>query len=143
MIQPKIEITGLSEFNHFLRSSLPDEVRPLVIRQIARRPALKAVQEARRLQPIGDTGKTASTIGIMRVANPMQTWVEVGYKGRSLGNIYTSRNLIVRYKRGTIKGFPWIFQRAGDNIQGEAMNDMGKDITNVLVRAFRKRGYSR
>lgn len=95
------------------------------------------------MQPIGDSGRTASTIGILRVANPMQTWVEVGYKGRSLGHIYTSKSLIVRYKRGTLKGFPWIFQRAGDNIQGEAVNDMGKDITNILVRAFRKRGYAR
>lgn len=143
MIQPKIEIQGLSEFNQFLRTSLPDEVRPIIIRGIARKPALKAVQEARRLQPIGETGETARTIGILRVRNPRQTWVEVGYKGRSLGHIYTSKNLIYRYKRGTLKGFPWLFQRAGDNIQGVAMNDMKTDITNVLVRAFRKRGFSR
>lgn len=143
MVNPKIEIQGLSEFNQFLRHSLPDEVRPMVIRGIARRPALKAVQEARRLQPIGDTGQTARTIGILRVRNPRQTWVEVGYKGRSLGHIYTSRPLIVRHKRGTLKGFPWIFQRAGDNIQDVARNDMKQDITNIMVRAFRRRGFAR
>jgi hypothetical protein len=147
MVQPKIEIQGLAEFNRFLQTQVPDEVRPLVIRGIARKPALKAVQEARRLQPIGDTGVTARTIGILKVRDQKQTWVEVGYKGRSLGHIFTTPKKqiqwVVRQKRGRIKTFMWLFQRAGDNIQGIAMRDMKNDITNVLVRAFKRSGFAR
>lgn len=147
MIQPKIEIQGLSEFNRFLSTTVPDEVRPSIIRGIARKPALRAVQEARRLQPIGETGVTARTIGILRVANPRQTWVEVGYKGRSLGHIFTTPKkqlqYVVRKNRGRIKTFMWLFERAGQNISDVARNDIKTDITNILVRAFRRRGYSR
>jgi hypothetical protein len=147
MVQPKIEIQGLQDFNRFLQTQVPDEVRPMIIRNIARKPALKAVQEARRLQPIGDTGVTARTIGILKVRDQKQTWVEVGYKGRSLGHIFTTPKKqvqwVVRQKRGRIKTFMWLFQRAGDNIQGIAMRDMKNDITNVLVRAFKRSGFAR
>lgn len=147
MVQPKIEIQGLAEFNRFLQTQVPNEVRPMIIRNIARRPALKAVQEARRLQPIGETGITARTIGILKVRDQKQTWVEVGYKGRSLGHIFTTPKKqiqwVVRRKRGRIKTFMWLFQRAGDNIQGIARRDMKNDITNVLVRAFKRSGFAR
>lgn len=147
MIQPRIEIQGLSEFNHFLKSTLPDEVRPSVIRAIARKPALKAVRVARALQPIGDTGQTARTIGILKVSNTQQTWVEVGYKGRSLGHIFTTPRKqlewVVRRGRGKIKTFMWLFKRAGDTISSEASRDMSTDITNVMVRAFKRKGFAR
>lgn len=147
MIQPKIEIQGLSEFNRFLSTQVPNEVRPSIIRGIARKPALKAVYEARRLQPIGETGQTARTIGILRVRDQRQTWVEVGYKGRSLGHIFTTPKkqleYVVRRKRGRIKTFMWLFERAGQNISSVARNDIKTDITNILIRAFRRKGYSR
>jgi hypothetical protein len=150
MIQPKIEIKGLSEFNRFLSTTIPDEVRPSIIRGIARKPALKAVHEARRLQPVGDTGQMARTIGILRVANPRQTWVEVGYKGRSKGHIFTTPKKQLEYVRHTkkkdkwkIKTFMWLFERAGQNISDVARNDIRTDITNIMVRAFRRKGYAR
>lgn len=150
MIQPKIEIQGLSEFNRFLSTTVPNEVRPSIIRGIARKPALKAVHEARRLQPVGDTGQMARTIGILRVKDPRQTWVEVGYKGRSKGHIFTTPKkqlLVVRHTRKKdrwkINTFMWLFERAGQNISSVARNDIKSDITNILVRAFRRRGFSR
>ena len=150
MVNPKIEIQGLSEFNRFLKTTVPDEVRPTIIRAIARKPALKAVHEARRLQPVGETGVMASTIGILRVKDPRQTWVEVGYKGRSKGHIFTTPKKQLQFVRHTsktdkwkIQTFMWLFQRAGDNISSVARNDIKTDITNILVRAFRRRGFSR
>ena len=135
-----IEILGLEKLKTAL-SAMPEEMRPYVLREISRGPAQKAVVEARRLQPIGETGQTARTIGILRVKNPRQTWVEVSYKGRSLGHIYTSAESITRRGRGTIKGFPSIFKEAGENIRSGAVIEMKKDLTKVFVRGMKKFGY--
>ncbi len=136
----KIEIVGLDTFRRAL-NSLPSEVRPPVLRDLARKPATRAANEARRLQPIGNTGQTARTIGIQKVRNSKQPYVEVGYRGRSLGNIYTSGETITRHGRGTIKGFPQLFHRAGDLVLSSALSEMKIDITKVLVRGMRKYGY--
>lgn len=138
-----IEIVGLAELDRALRGVVNDDMRPMVIREIARKPAQKAVIVARRIQPIGDTGKTAQTIGILRVKNARQNFVEVGYRGRSLGHIYTSAESIVRYKRGTIKGFPSIFKQAGEQIGDVIRKDLRVDLTSVFVRGMRRRGYGR
>jgi hypothetical protein len=92
------------------------------------------------LQPIGNTGQTAKTIGILRVKNLNQTFNEVGYRGRSLGHIYTSGNIIRRSKRGIVKGFPWLFSTAGQQMASSGRSEMKADITKVFVRAFKKRG---
>eukprot|EP00919_Chromeraceae_sp_WS-2016_P068471 GHVR01162162.1.p1 GENE.GHVR01162162.1~~GHVR01162162.1.p1 ORF type:complete len:142 (-),score=10.42 GHVR01162162.1:180-605(-) len=136
-----IEIVGVDKFR-FALGSLPGECRPVVCRQVANKPAQYAAAEARRMQPIGSTGKTARTIGILRVRNAQQPYVEVNYKGRSLGHIYTSGTTITRSGRGSVKGFPNIFHRAGDNVRGKAQREMKVDMTNILVRALKKYGYS-
>lgn len=136
-----IEIKGLDRLRLAL-NSVPQEIRPMVLRAIATKPAQRAAAEARRLQPIGDTGRTARTIGILKVKNPNQTFVEVNYKGRSLGHIYTSAESITRRGRGTIKGFPKLFHWAGDVVRDSAKKEMKVDVTKVMVRGLRKFGYT-
>ncbi len=138
----KIEIMGVDRFRTAL-NSLPSEVRPLILRQVATKPAQRAAAVARRLQPIGETGRTARTIGIMKVRNGNQPYVEVNYKGRSLGHIYTSGETITRTKRGTVKGFPNIFHKAGGEIRTSAMREMNVDVTRILVRGLKKFGYTK
>lgn len=137
-----IEILGLDKLKDTIRNVVPTEMRPMLLRELSRKPATKAANIARQLLPIGDTGKTAKTIGILKIRNPKDTWVEVGFRGRSLGHIYMSGNIITRRKRGQVKGFPWLFRKTG----AESMSlrgDMKVDITKVFVRAFKKRGIGR
>lgn len=134
-----IEIQGLDRLQMAFRN-MPYEMRPMVLREISRKPANRAALRARQLQPIGDTGRTAQTIGIVRVKNPNQTWVEVGYRGRSLGHIYLSRDVITRRGRGSIKGFPWLFTRAGNELSSIIKTELKVDLTKVFIRGFKKYG---
>jgi len=138
----KVEIIGLNRLQSGLKS-VPQEMRPMVLREIARKPAQRAAVIARQLQPIGDTGATGRTIGTRRVVNPRQTFVEVGYRGRSLGHIYISAPLIHRRGRGTIKGYPFLFRKAGENMKASGRAELKVDLTKVFVRAFKKRGIGR
>ena len=138
----KVEILGLDKVKACF-NSLSDDMRPYALRDLARKPALRAANIARQMQPIGDSGATAKTIGILKVKNTKQPYVEVDYRGRSLGHIYTSGDTISRKNRGTIKGFPRLFTRAGEAIGTSGKADMKADITKVFVRAFRKRGVGR
>lgn len=138
----KVEIIGLDRLKNVLKM-VPDDMRPMVLRDIARKPALRGSQIARTLQPIGDTGQTAKTIGVLRVKNSKQPYVEVGYRGRSLGHIYTSGQTISRKNRGTIQGFPWLFKKVGDQLDASGRAELKADLTKVFVRAFKKRGVGR
>ena len=131
-----IEITGIDDIRRAL-NSLPESVRPYVLRQIAQKPAQRAVVEARRLQPIGETGATTRRIGILRIKYSNQTVVEVAYKG-GLGNIYTSAETISRSGRGSVKGFPTLFKKAGENIRSVAESEMKVDVTAVMVRSMKR-----
>lgn len=136
----KIEIQGLERLKGML-NGLRAEMRPAVLREIARKPATKAAGIARNLQPIGATGATARTIGIMKVKNAKWTFVEVGYRGRSLGNIYLSAPTITRQNRGTIKGFPWLFKRAGENLMTSGKIELKTDMSKFMGRIMRRHGY--
>jgi hypothetical protein len=138
----KVEIVGLDKLK-MVFGSMREEMRPYVLRDLARKPATRAASIARTLQPIGDTGATAKTIGVLRVKDNRQPYVEVDYRGRSLGHIYTSGQTITRKNRGTIKGFPKLFTRAGDQIKERGKAEMERDVTKVFVRAFRNRGVGR
>jgi hypothetical protein len=116
-------------------------MQPAILREIARKPASMASSIARQLQPIGDTGATGRTIGVRKVSNPRQTYVEVGYRGRSLGNIYMSGERISRRKRGTVKGFPWLFRRTGEQVRSAGKRELKADIGKLIGRSLRKRGY--
>lgn len=135
-----IEIQGLDKLQQALRG-VNQEFRPYILRTIATKPARKAVMAAKHLQPIGETGQTAGTINVLRPRNHAQTWVEVGYKGRSLGHIYTSGETIVRHKRGTLKGFPTLFKRAGEQVGSVILKELSVDLTSLFVRYMRRRGY--
>ena len=135
-----VEIQGLDRLNAVFKN-MPNEMRPYVLRAIATKPAQRAALRARQLQPIGNSGVTARTIGIRRVKNTSQPFVEVGYRGRSLGHIFASRDRITRFKRGTIKGFPWIFKRAGQELGDSMRKEMNVDLTKVFVRGFKKYGF--
>lgn len=134
-----VEIQGLDKLKTVL-NALPEDFRPYLLRDLARKPANRATSAARQLQPIGDTGTMAKTIGVLRVKNQKQPFVEVGYRGQSLGHIYTSGERITRKKRGTVKGFPWLFTKAGLQIGNSARAEMKADVTKVFVRAFKRRG---
>lgn len=138
----KVEIIGLDKIKNVI-NMVPNDMRPMVLRDLARKPALRGGQIARQLQPIGDTGATAKTIGVLKVKNSKQPFVEVGYRGRSLGHIYTSGESISRKNRGTVKGFPWLFKKAGDQLDASGRAEMKADITKVFVRAFKNRGVGR
>lgn len=137
----KIEILGLEKLKHALSRGLPSDMTPIVLRDIARKPASRASSLARQLQPIGNTGATARTIGLRKVSNPRQTFVEVGYRGRSLGHIYMSAPIIMRHKRGTVKGFPWLFKSTGEKLRASGRAELKADISKVIGRSLRKRGY--
>lgn len=136
-----VEIVGLEKLKNAF-SSLPDDLRPAILREIARNPATSAARTARQLMPIGDTGATAKTIGTLKVKNSKQTFVEVGFRGRSLGHIYMSGTLIRRRGRGVVKGFPWLFTRTGTAIKTSGKSELKADLSKVIARGFRKRGYS-
>lgn len=138
----KVEILGLDRLKGVL-NALPNDMRPYLLRDLARKPANRASGIARQLQPIGDTGATAKTIGVIKVKNSKQPFVEVGYRGRSLGHIYISGERISRKNRGTVKGFPWLFKKTGDQIGSSARAEMKADVTKVFVRAFKNRGVGR
>ncbi len=138
----RVELVGASRLTSALHGLVSDDMRPMVLREIARRPAMKAANIARHLMPIGDTGKTAKTIGILKVKNPKWTFVEVGFRGRSLGHIYMSGAEIRRQKRGTVRGFPWLFEKTGQNAQG-LKGEMRVDVTKLFVKSFQKRGLGR
>lgn len=137
-----VEIIGADELKAVLRDMVPYDLRPPVLREIARKPANKAANIARQLMPIGDTGRTAKTIGTLKVKNPKATYLEVGFRGQSLGHIYMSAPLIKRRKRGTVKGFPWLFNRTGEITSGLKIN-LATDMTKAFVKAFRRRGLGR
>lgn len=137
-----VEILGLDKLKRAIKDVVPSDMRPMVLREIAKKPAMKAANVARQLLPIGDTGATARTIGIMKVRNPRWTFVEVGFRGRSLGHIYMSGTVIRRRKRGSVKGFPWLFEKTGQSAQG-FKGDMKVDVTKLFVRAFKRRGIGR
>ncbi len=137
-----VELLGADKLIRVLKELTTDDMRPFVLREIARRPAMKAAQIARNLMPIGETGETARTIGILKVKNPKWTFVEVGFRGRSLGHIYMSGAVIRRQKRGSVKGFPWLFEKTGTASQG-LRGAMKVDVTKVFVRAFKRRGLGR
>lgn len=136
----KVEIQGLEKLKQVLRA-IPDDMRPSVLREIAKKPASRAASISRQMQPIGDSGATAKTIGMLRVRSQRQPYQEVGYRGRSLGHIYTSGTTISRRGRGVIKGFPWLFRKAGDTIASSAKAEMKADLTKLFIRSFKKRGY--
>lgn len=133
---PNIEIVGLDRLVNGIRS-IPNDLRPFVIRGIAAKPAQRAARKARTLLPIGDSGKTASSIGVLRVRNPKQTYVEVGFRGRSVGYIYISKDTIHRANRGDVKGFPWLFRRAGESL-GEIKREMAYDFSQLFARTFKR-----
>ena len=136
----KIEIQGLDKLKSALKS-LPRDLQPMILRDIARKPAQRAAQVARQLQPIGDSGATGRTIGVRKVSNPRQTYVEVGYRGRSLGHIYMSGPTITRSKRGSVKGFPWLFKTTGEQVRASGKSMLKADLSKVIGRSLRKRGY--
>lgn len=135
-----VEIQGLDRLKGAFMN-MPNEMRPYVLRDIAKKPANRAASRARQLQPIGESGVTARTIGLLRVKNSAQPYVEVGYRGRSLGHIFLSRDRITRFKRGTIKGFPWLFKRAGQELGDSMRKEMKVDLTRVFIRGFKKYGF--
>lgn len=136
-----VEIQGLEQLKRAL-SSLPQEMKAPVLRDISRTPAAKAASIARKLFPYGSSGKTVRTIGVLKVKNTRQTFVEVGFRGRSLGYIYISKSVIQRKKRGSVKGTPWLFHRSGDMIAGEATRGLRTDLGKVMARHFKKFGYA-
>lgn len=138
----KVEILGLEKVRAAFKGAGMD-LTPYVLRDMARKPAIRGANIARHLQPIGESGATAKTIGVTRVKNPKQPFVEVGYRGRSLGHIYTSGETITRSKRGTVKGFPWLFKKAGDTLGASGRNELRVDLTKAFVRSFKSRGVGR
>ena len=137
----KVEIVGLDKLRNALSRGLPSDMTPYVLRELARKPAQSASKVARDLQPIGDTGETARTIGVRKVANAKQTFVEVGYRGRSLGHIFLSAPTISRRNRGVVKGFPWLFVRTGEAIKVSGKAELKKDMSLLIARGLKKRGY--
>jgi hypothetical protein len=137
----KVEIVGLNELKYALAKGLPSDMTPYVLREISRKPAQSASKVARDLMPIGETGATGRTIGVRKVNNQKQTFVEVGFRGRSLGHIYISADTISRRGRGTVKGFPWLFRRTGEAVKVSGKTELRKDIGVLIARSLKKRGY--
>jgi hypothetical protein len=142
MAQGQVEIIGLENLKAALTRSIPAELRPALLRAIATKPAQRAAAIARALFPYGSTGRTVRTIGVMKVKNAKQPYVEVGFRGQSLGYIYVSKAVITRKKRGSVKGTPWLFHRAGDRIEGTGKNEMKVDISRAIAKSLKKHGYA-
>jgi hypothetical protein len=141
MAQGKVEIIGLENLKAALKS-LPLEMRAPTLRAIATKPAQRAAAIARALFPYGKSGRTARTIGVMKVRDKRQPYVEVGFRGQSLGYIYVSKNVVTRKKRGSVKGVPWLFHRSGDRIEGGTKNELKVNLTRVMARQLKRYGYS-
>lgn len=137
----KVEIVGFEKLRYALSKGLPSDMQPFVLRELARKPAQSASKVARDFMPIGDTGATGRTIGVRKVANQKQTFVEVGFRGRSLGHIFISGETITRSKRGTIKGFPWLFRKTGEAVKVSGKAELKVDMSKLIARGLKKRGY--
>ena len=142
MAQGKVEILGLENLKAALTRSIPAELRPGLLRAIATKPAQRAAAIARALFPYGASGRTVRTIGVIKVKNAKQPYVEVGFRGQSLGYIYVSKSVIQRAKRGTIQGTPWLFHRAGDRIEAPGKQEMKVDMSRAIAKALKKHGYA-
>jgi len=137
-----VEIIGLDNLKAALNRSIPAELRPGILRAIATKPAQRGAAIARALFPYGNTGRTVRTIGVIKVKNPKQPYVEVGFRGQSLGYIYISAPVINRKKRGSVKGTPWLFGRAGDQIKSSGKSEMKVDMSRAIAKALKKHGYT-
>lgn len=139
-----VEIQGLDKLQETFRM-LPSELRPVILQAVARKAATPIVREARHLVP-QDTGKTAKSVGVLRVRNRMQPYVEVGFKGKSLGYIYLTgaknRHTKKGAYRGDIEKIPNPFHRAADHVGENVKKEMNLDLSKVIARALRKRGYT-
>jgi hypothetical protein len=136
----KIEIIGLKDLMKAF-DGLPKEIGPSVIRNIARKPANKVTSIARSLFKFIKTGYSKRTIGVKRVKDRMQPYLEVGIKGRSLVPIFIKgakgRKRKSGAKTGDIKPIGNIITEAAD--KGLMLNkEMAVDLSKHIARSLKR-----
>lgn len=141
-----IEIEGLDELR-ILFKKMPEEVDASVVRNIARKPANKIVSLARKLFTRKDSGASKRSIGILKVKNLKQKFLEIGIKGRSLAYIWMFWKGIERHKESTGAStgelkvpLGNVVQEAAGQLQSETMREMKIDITKTLAKAVKRYG---
>jgi hypothetical protein len=139
-----VEIQGLDKLKGVF-DRLPKELSASIIRNIARKASVPIIKEARHLVP-QDTGVTARSIGVLKVRHQLQPYVEVGFKGRSLGPIYLvgaqNRRKRSGASTGSVDKIPNPFHRAADSAGEQTKREMKLDIGKVIARYFRRKGYT-
>jgi hypothetical protein len=142
-----IEIEGLTELRKAFEG-IPKEVEASVVRNIARKPSNKIISVARHLLP-SDSGVTARSLGILKVKDRKQMFVELGIKaGRSLAYIYMFWKGHGRVKKtgestGKIKPTGNVIERAADKLRNTTMREMAVDISKVIAKAFKRHARKR
>jgi hypothetical protein len=139
-----VELIGLDKLKDTFKQ-LPKELRPILIQNVARKVSTPIVREARHLVP-QLTGRTAKSIGVLKVKNKMQPYVEVGFKGKSLGFIYLVGAPMRKKKSGastgSIQRIPNPFHRAADRVGAGVKREFNADIGRVIGKYLKRRGYT-
>jgi hypothetical protein len=136
-----IEVIGIKELNNVLLG-IPDAVAPSITRNILRKPANKIVSQARKDFKIKDTGATKRSIGLLKVRDRKQRFIEIGIKGRSLAWIFMlgAKN---RKKRsgantGSIKAIGNVIQIAAEKIKSQVMEMIAADHSKTIEKVLKK-----
>jgi ethanolamine utilization microcompartment shell protein EutL len=137
-----IQIEGLEELQRAFKN-VPEEVNASVIRNIARKPANKVVSLARKMFTIKKSGASKRSLGILKVKNNKQKFIEIGIKGRSLAYIFMFWKGMERKKKsgastGEIKPVGNVIQEAAGQLQSQVNKEISVDITKVIAKAIKR-----
>jgi hypothetical protein len=139
----KVELVGLDGLLRAFRK-MPEEVGASTVRNIARKPANKIVSLARKLFTVKKSGASKRSIGILKVKNLKQMYIEIGIKGRSLANIFMFWKGIERHKdstgasTGEIDGVGNVVQEAAGQLGDMATKEIAVDITKNLAKTLKR-----
>ena len=138
-----VELVGLKELQTAFKM-VPEEVNASVIRNIARKPANKIIAKARELvdylTPVTDGKKQ---IGVLRVKNVKQKFIEIGIKGKSWLYVFMFSKGQERHKdsgasTGVIKPVGNLIQEAAGQVDSEVLKEMQVDITKTIAKAIKR-----
>jgi len=136
-----IEIVGLDPLLKAFKG-LPKEFSGSIVRNIARKPANRIISTARHLFP-SDSGVTKRSLGILKVKDHKQMFIELGIKGRSLAYIFMFWKGRERHKKsgastGEISSPGNVIFRAADQIGNRVMKELTVDLTKVMARGLKR-----
>lgn len=138
----KVEIVGIEKLRDTLKG-FDKELESSIIRNIARKVSNPLIKAARVNTPI-KTGRTRRTIGVLKVKNRKQPFIEIGFRGQSLGYLFIKGTKDRRSKNGkTWKGVKAydMFEKASEQAGNHTKKEYNLEIGKVIAKHLRRKGY--